>query len=269
VRPAVVFAVASTLPALVACGLTADFSGLQGGTRDAAAADATSADVVDGGMGGDGAPDAGFCASQTTPVHFCADFDESATVAAGWSSTDIYQGSYAGVDVVYFSSPGSFLSSLDANSSPGSARLVEDVPTDTPHVHVAFEMLLPPLAAGNLEVCTLHQPVSDGTTYGVFYKYQDGNLLVYVRTLGDDGGEIDVVNQIGPPPSGWLHVEIDCDVSESGTIVVKHDGVVVVNDTNVDTSTMSRASMFVELGYYSFDPVSVIAHFDNVIVDWL
>ena len=143
------------------------------------------------------------------------------------------------------------------------------MPIDTPHVHVEFEMLLAPLDSGNFEICTLHQPVADGTTYGLFYKYQDGNLLVYLRTLDEDGGESDVVSQIGPPPSGWLHVEIDSDISESATIVVKHDGNVVVNETNVNTSTVTRASMFVELGYYSAASATTLAHFDNVIVDWL
>jgi hypothetical protein len=252
---------------VIACGLTADFSGLQGGVRDAGAD--TPITVSDaGGERETAAADAGFCASLTTPVNFCADFDEGAAVGAGWSSTDVYQGSSAIVDYTYFSPPGSFLSSINADASPGSARLQEDLPIDTPHVHVEFEMLLPQLQ-GNFEICTLHEPVADGTTYGVFYKYQDGNLLVFVRTLDDDGGEVDVVSQIGPPPTGWLHVEIDSDVSESGTIVVKHDGTVVVNDTNVNTSTLTRASMFIELGYYSADPATALAHFDNVIVDWL
>jgi hypothetical protein len=145
---------------------------------------------------------------------------------------------------------------------------VEDLPIDTPHVHVEFQMLLPPLSGTNLELCTLHEPAPDGTTYGVFYKYQDGDLLVFMRTLGDDGGEIDFVGMIGPPPMGWLLVDIDIDVSESGSIVIKHNGTPVVNQTNVDTLTVARTAMFVELGYYSDTALSADAHFDNVIVDW-
>ena len=255
----------------VACGLTADFSGLQGGTRDAGSGDAGDANAeaqADAGEGGEGAaPDGGFCASLATPVRFCADFDEGAPVGAGWSSVDVWQGQSASVDFTYFTPPGSFLSSIDAASAPASARLQEDVPTDATRVHVEFEMLLPPYQ-GNFELCTLHEPVADGTTYGTFYKYENGNLLVFTRNLGADGGEVDAVDTIGPPPSSWLHVEIDVNVATSGSVVVKHDGQVVVNHPGVDTSTLTRASMFVELGYYSDAPATTLAHFDDVIVDW-
>jgi hypothetical protein len=250
-----------------ACGLTADFSGLQGGTRDGGG-DATSPspdgafDVADAGS-----PDGGFCASHAASVHFCADFDEGAAVGAGWSSTDVWQGQSISVDGTYYTPPGSFLSQISSSVSPASARLQEDLPTTASHVHIEFELLIPQLS-GNFEICTLHQPVADGTTYGLFYKYQNGKLLVFVRTRADDGGEADFTGAIGPPPTGWLHVEIDADVSASGTIVVKHDGSVVLSQANVNTSTDTRASMFVELGYYSFDPADALAHFDNVIVDW-
>lgn len=257
-----------------ACGLTADYSGLQGGTRDAGPGDDTGVGLdaptdvaADGGVE-TAVPDAGFCASLSPQPHFCADFDEGQPVGAGWSSTDVWQGSTILVDGTYYSPPGSFLSQIFAASSPGSARLQEDLPTNASHVHVEFELLVPQIATANLEVCTLHQPVADGTTYGLFYKYENGELLVYVRTLGPDGGLADFVGKIGPPPSGWLHVEIDTDVSSSATIVVKHDGAIVLSAPNVNTSTDTRASMFVELGWYAFDPTSALAHFDDVVIDW-
>ena len=188
-------------------------------------------------------------------------------MGAGWDAIDVYQGSSVLLDFTYYSLPASFLSQISAQYAPSSARLQKDLPIDTPHVHMEFEMLLPEFN-GNLELCTLHEPVADGTTYGVFYEYENGSLRVYVPTLQEDGGETDFIGEIGPPPSGWLHVAIDADVSESGTIVVTHDGTVVVNATNVNTSTTTRASMFVELGYYSDNAATTLAHFDNVIVDW-
>jgi hypothetical protein len=273
-----------------ACGLTADFSGLQGGTRpsgegglvDAEAeteAEATALPPAEGGIVGaeaeGGEPqtdashevDAGYCASLGTPVQFCDDFDEGQAVGAGWDATDVYQGSNVLLDFTYYSPPASFLSEIDQNDSPASARLQKDLPIDTPHVHFEFEMLLPQVD-GNFELCTLHEPVADGTTYGVFYKEQGGNLLVFVRTLVEDGGESDFTQNIGPPPSNWFHVTIDTDVSPSAHLVVTHDSTVVVDASNVNTSTLTRASMFVELGYYSATAASAIAHFDNVIVDW-
>ncbi|MGD0529147.1 MAG: hypothetical protein ABSE49_28675 [Polyangiaceae bacterium] len=272
----------SMAPLGLACGLTADFSGLQGGTRDAGLIDVASP-LLDGGDAGAheagdaageaageaAAADAGFCASLTTPYNLCADFDEGLPVGAGWSGgTDVSQGESVSVDLTYFSPPGSFLSLINGNSSAESARLQEDLPIDAAHVHIEFQMLLPAYSGGNFELCTLHEPVADGLTYGVFYKYQDGNLLVFARALADDGGEVDYVGQIGPPPSDWLLVDIDTDVSESANIVVKHDGVEVLNATGVDTSTLTRASMFVELGYYSDDQDATLAHFDNVVMTW-
>jgi hypothetical protein len=274
----------ATAPLGLACGLTADFSGLQGGTRDAGLVDVASP-LLDGGdagmheaagdvAGGDAAgeasaADAGFCASLTTAYNLCADFDEGLSVGAGWSpGPDVSPGESATVDFTYFSPPGSFLSLINGNGTAESARLQEDLPIDAAHVHIEFQMLLPAYSGGNFELCTLHEPVANGLTYGVFYKYQDGNLLVFARALADDGGEVDYVGTIGPPPSDWLLVDIDTDVSESANLVVKHNGVEVLNATGVDTSTVTRASMFVELGYYSDDADSTLAHFDNVVMTW-
>jgi hypothetical protein len=281
----VAIALSASIP-VAACGLTADFSGLQdGGGPDALdapnviptidaneasdtapAIDAAEASTADSAEAGDGSTP-GFCASLTTPVAFCDDFDEGQTVSAGWDSVDVYQGASVLLDFTYYSKPASFLSQIDAQYYPASARLQKDLPLDTPHVHMEFEMLLPQFQ-GDVQLCVLHQPVASGTTYGIFYEYTGGNLRIYVPTLEDDGGETDFTSVIGPPPTDWLHVAIDADISESGTLVVSHNGTVVVNATNVDTSTLTRAAMFVELGYYSNDSLSALVHFDNVIIDW-
>jgi hypothetical protein len=257
-----------------ACGLTADYAGLQGGTRDGGGGEVEAA-LPDGGApdvgGGDvgpAPPDAGFCASLSPQPSFCDDFDEGQSIDTGWSATDVWQGSFISVDGTYYSQPNSFLSQIFAASSPGSARLREDLPTTASHVHMEFELLIPQLATGSFEICTLHEPVADGTTYGVFYKYQNGDLLLYVRTLTDDGGQAEFTGKLGQPPTGWLHVEIDTDVSPSATVVVKHGGAIVLNAPNLNTSTDTRASLFVELGYYSFNPADALAHFDNVVIDW-
>ena len=274
------------LASLAACGLTADFSGLQGGARDGggpgdvlevgAGGDAGDGGATEGAAGDDGGgpdgtdtPDAGFCASRPAPVRFCDDFDEGQAIGDGWSATDVWQGQTIAIDHISYSPPSSFLSDIQSGNAPASARLWEDLPLDAAHVHVEFKALLPPLSGGDFEIMTLHETIASGVTYGVFYKYQNGNLLVFVRTQGADGGDIDLTKTIGPPPTtGWLHVEIDVDVSASATLVVKHDGVVVVNAIGVNTSTPARAAMFVELGYYSFLAADAIAHFDDVVIDW-
>jgi len=280
----VAIALSASVPA-TACGLTADFSGLQDGGREVPdvidpvdtseaadtahpneAAEASTADSADSAETSDGRMP-GFCAALSAPVQFCDDFDEGQTVSAGWDSVDEYQGSSVLLDFTYYSEPASFLSQIDAQYYPSSARLQKDLPIDTPHVHMEFEMLLPQLQ-GDVQLCVLHEPVASGFTYGIFYEYTNGSLRVYVPTLQDDGGETDFISVIGPPPSDWLHVAIDADISESGTLVVSQNGTVVVNATNVNTATAARAAMFVELGYYSNDSLSAVAHFDNVVIDW-
>jgi hypothetical protein len=108
----------------------------------------------------------------------------------------------------------------------------------------------------------------DGKNYGFFYKQEGGNLLVYVGTLHNDGGLTQYVYQLGAPPATWLHVEIDVDVGDHGTVLVKHDGLVVVNESDVQTATDGRSQLFVELGFFSPNPATAHADFDDVVVDW-
>ena len=65
-----------------------------------------------------------------------------------------------------------------------------------------------------------------------------------------------------------LVVDLDLDLSSSGSFVVQHDGTTVASQANVPTSTPSRTAMFVELGIYSYAPASGQARFDNVTIDW-
>jgi hypothetical protein len=246
-----------------ACGLTADFSNLTGGTKDSGLVDAGVTDAPPTEASGN---DGGFCASLPTPVRFCDDFDEGQAIGAGWDVVDVTAGSTAAVDYTFYSQPASFYSEIEGNGQE-SARLQKDLPLNTPHVHIEFEMLVP-VAQGTLELCVVHQPVAQGTTYGVFYRLVNGNLELVVSAQDEDGGTSGAKTTIGPPPSSWLDVEIDADLSSSATVVVKQAGVVVANLPNVNTLTPARASMFVELGYYSFDTASTLGHFDNVVIDW-
>ncbi len=258
----------------VACGLTADFEGLQGGTRavdadvDAASPDAASDSLADAPS--DAGPveaAASFCASLTTPVKLCTDFDEGQPVDAGWGATDLYGGEAISVDTVAFSPPGAFLSAINPSGAPSSARLLQAVPTQSPHVHVEFEMLLAP-SDGTFELAVIHEVVADGTTYGLYYREVASALQVELRTLQSDGGMVDHIWPIGAPPSTWTRVDLDMDVSDAASIVVKQDGTTVVSETNEPTSTPSRTAMFVELGFYSFTPATAQASFDDAIVDW-
>jgi hypothetical protein len=267
---------------LVACGITADFSGLQTGGHVSVGPDADATPETDATVdaparpeaGDAGAPDSGpdsgkgFCASLTTAVKLCDDFDEGQPLDAGWGATDTYGGSAISLNATAFSAPSAFFSAVNPSGAPSSARLLQAVPTfTTPHVHVEFEMLLTP-SDGTFELAAVHQVTADGTTYGFYYREVKNALQVQLRALTSDGTLVDQSWPIGAPSTGWVRVDMDIDVSASGTLTVQHDGKVVLNETNQSTSTPTRTAMFVELGFYTFDPASGQALFDNAIVDW-
>ncbi len=247
-----------------ACGLTADFGGLQGGQGADAAIDAA---AIDAAASDAAAADAAktFCETLATPVKLCADFDEGGAVDDGWDTSDLTLGGTVGVTTNAFSAPGAFSSAVNPISDPLSARLLENVPTMSPHVHVELEMLLVP-SDGTFELAVIHQVAND-TTYGLFFREVASALQAELKTLNADGSEFDMTWPIGPPPADWTHVILDLNVADSGSFTVQQ-GSTVVAQTNVPTSTSGRTSMFVELGLYSFDPAGAQATFDNATIDW-
>jgi hypothetical protein len=269
------FALASL--ASLACGLTADYSGLQGGTRfgpeagtatDASGLGDARADAgfpADAGDAGDAGPS--FCASLATPVKLCTDFDEGPPVETGWFATDVYGGAAISLTTNAFSAPGALLSTVNPSGAPSSARLEETVPTQSPSVHVEFELLLVP-SDGTFELAAVHEVTSDGTTYGLFYREVASALQVQLRTLKADGSVFDQTWPIGAPPASWVRVDLDLNVADTGSFTVTQDGNVVASQTNVPTSTGKRTAMFVELGLYTFVPGTAQASFDDAIVDW-
>jgi hypothetical protein len=271
--------------ALVACGLTADFSGLQGGSSDAGLVDASSpprdgatdASPFDAGALADASSDAlvsdevatGFCESLSPQPKLCADFDEGEPVGTGWTLFDTSPGQTVSVDTsTSVSPPGSFLSMIEGNDgAPESARLAESLPVLSNHVHAAFDLLYMG-GDGPFEIFAVHELTSDGTTYGLFYKLQGGQLLVYIVSLLEDGGLAQYVYPLGAPPSTWISVDIEMDIAESADVVVTQNGAVVVNAIGIDSSTQSRAQLFVEVGLYSPNAADAQANLDNVVVDW-
>ena len=272
--PSLVLALlAAGFGALAACGLTADFSGLQGGTRDAGGASgAVDASPADGGAaaaldaGSDAATDAHFCASRSPAPQLCADFDEGMPVDTGWAPVDTSPHATVKVDSIGFSPPGSMLSAITPADVPAIARLRAPVPLKAASVHVEFELLLP-TGGGPFELCAIHETAPDGTDYGLFYKEEQGRLLVYVGTLEGDGGLDQFVYPLGAPPAQWLHVAIDFGLGDPGTVTVKHDGATVIN-ASIPTATAGASALFVALGFYSANGATARADFDDVVVDW-
>ncbi len=246
--------------AVSGCGLTADWTGIQGGTPDGGALP-----KADGGAGvGTPIP---FCASLQTPVQFCADFDEGGPVQAGWDTVDLYNGAGTiSLSPEAFSAPSSFQSALFDLTSPLSARLVKQVTKTASHARMEFELKIESApTSGTLELAALHENVGMNT-YGVFFEEVDGALRVEVRL--DNGIPAPGPWTIGPPPSGWTNFVIDVDISDSGSVTVQEGTATVLSASNVQTSVDDRDAMFVELGFYDNDSAAAQATFDNVIVDW-
>lgn len=244
-------------------------------TRDATAPPKDASPPIDSSPPGVDATvtDAGggsFCASLTTAVKLCTDFDEGQPVGTGWQATDTYGGFTIGIATdASFSPPGSFLSTINPSGAPSSARLLQVVPNDSPTVHVDLQILLTP-QTGTLELAVIHQVTPDGLTYGLYYREVDSALQVELRSLDEAGTLLDKTWPIANFPSGWTEVVMDLVVADAdaGTFTVKQGGSVVVSESNIQTSTPSRTQMFVEVGFYSNDPESAQANFDNTIVDW-
>jgi hypothetical protein len=263
VRRAVVLgSVGATLCGL-ACGLTADFSNLQGGHAD-----------LDGGHDGEtGAQgsDGGFCASrkQRDPaLKLCADFDTVATEDFLWSGKDLQNGGLTALSTEHFSAPKSFESELKAGGE-GSARLKLGSPLRLSHVHAEFRLKLVPID-GDYELFGFHEDTSDGKSYGVFYKVKALMLGYEIRTPPacalPNPCWVDIV-RVKPD---WMGVEIDFDVSAdaNATLTIKHDGSVVVSHANKKTSSGSSTNTYFELGLYGFQPDAAKAYFDDVVIDW-
>jgi hypothetical protein len=272
-RGVLVVCAAVVASASVACGLTASFAGLQGGTLPDAGADAGGA--VDAGWDADvdaTVVDAGphFCATLATPVKLCDDFDEGQSVEAGWSATDLYGGEAIAITNDSYSPPAAFSSAINPSDAPSSARLLENLPTESSEVHVEFEMLLTSSSeTGTIQLAVVHEVTSDGTTYGLYYQEVNGALQAELRALLSDGSTYDQSWPIGNPPTSWTRVDMDMSLlDDGGAFTVQQDGTPVVSQSGVPTSTDSRAALFVELGLYSYTPAGGSAVFDNAIVDW-
>ena len=171
------------------------------------------------------------------------------------------------VDSVAFSGPGSMLSAITTDDVPASARLEETVPFQATQLHVELEMLLPS-GGGPFELCAIHESSPGAPDYGLFYKEEKGSLVVYLGTVEEDGGLAQYVYPLGAPSAQWLHVAIDFGLGDSGSVVVRHDGAVVVDATGVPTATAGATQLFVALGFYSPTAATARANFDDVVVDW-
>jgi len=234
-----------------ACGLTADFSGIQGGAPKA-----------DAGSGG-------YCASLSPAPRLCADFDEGA-LGPDWSRVDVSAGATAILDATARTPPASFLSAFTLESAaPVFARLEKTLPLEATYVHVGFDLLLD-ASVGSLELAVIYQRVADGTGYGLFYKEDDGGkLLLYSKALPTEGGDVSERDDtIGVPPTDWVRVEIDVSFGDDGSYIVKHDGAVVVSEAHLPTATPSRVDQSVAIGFNTPKTASGRAHFDDVVIDW-
>ena len=256
-----------TLPS---CGLTADFSGIQGGELGQPDATSPASDARAAADDAEGATDAGppmpFCASLASSPRFCADFDEGNPVSLGWTLVDATVGSTVALGGVAFSPPSAFLSAVDPSTDRSSARLQQSLPLQASRVHLEMRMLVA-ATAGDYELCALHEDTAQGVNYGIFYKLEGGALLVDLRTLSGDGGVTSKVYPLGAPSKTWMHVVVDVDLGASGHLTLQHDGVTVLDEA-VPTSTPSRTKLFVALGIYSAQRASMQASFDDVAIDW-
>ncbi|HEY2365131.1 MAG TPA: hypothetical protein VGH87_02055 [Polyangiaceae bacterium] len=233
------------LPLLTACSLT-DLSDLR---VDASTADADAASL-------------GFCASLTTPAALCADFDEDASVDAGFTSVvaTVGAGTVAFDPAASFSSPRSARTSLAANT-PGApqAYLQYDVTGAPTIVHVEAE--IDPLTLSPSKLVD----VLDVSQSNV-------RLRLYMTTTQTVAQEeqlpayTDYYGMPAPDFGHWHRLAIDLTLGASAKVVISEDGLPIVQKQLV--YPWSKAPVSIAFGVYADNSANeaLAVDYDDVLV---
>lgn len=267
--------------AVVACGLTADFSGLQGGplpSPDASAGDAEPDEDADADGDAD-VPDGPFCQRRRdggTPIDdLCADFDDLAKTSwgdFGWTDAEVAEGGTNQLSALAFSPPRAYATAIKAGPYPSLARLVREAPTNISRVHAEFRVRLDDRAGDN-ELLVLHlDDPATSTDGGLFYKEKDRRMVLETRVPGECATPNKCVLDLGgaPLPGAWLSVSIDAVLGDAsaGRFRVLHDGKTVADQSNQATRVPGATRVFFTMGLYAFQPGDKGASFDDVALDW-
>jgi hypothetical protein len=216
-----------------------------GGATDAPAAD-TSADTLSDvvtpppdASGVDGqAFDAGWkpppplvCANAPADAIFCADFDESADVAQGWTATFAPSGSVTS-DTSVFYSPGRSAKTVANAGFPTYGQLYKNyIDSLVLHTHFALSFAFRIASTDNaatVEVAHLEYPAASGPVGNVRFNVVVGPgpavKLVLTQPAGDAGSAATEYNLGSYQTATWHHLALDLKVTGAVKVDADLDG---------------------------------------------
>jgi hypothetical protein len=169
-------------------------------------------------------------------------------------------------------------SQLNALVKPENVRAVWAVEDSPSSVYAAFDFLptftLPPGTAP-INWYKVQQPIeaTGADAGGVIYydgvtlqSRSDGTFLVIETSDGSAPSAVAAHSIATPFPKGWFRVEVSVKYGTAATVVVKYDGVAVLQLFNQNIPGHTKTHH--QLGLYTPDPAGISsALYDNVLLD--
>ncbi len=256
-----------------------DLSGLEGG-GDAIATDALvdapSADAIgeasDGATTNDAdAAKVSFCSS--IDATFCADFDESPDVAAGFSTIYSSEGGVVALDnTVSASPPASLLTGntpLGASASAHGAVVRDTGRTPQNSATLDFDLRVDALASQGTVIEALAMVCQSATSSSLQFNLKTASSEVGEEIVGLDGGKTYTQHLFSAKVAmtQWVHVTIALTFKTPRTITVTVDSSIVVDHVAMTAAYVAGPiSLFVGNAYSPGPSDGANIHYDNVVL---
>ncbi len=251
------------------------------GGSDASLVDAAIENVVAsdaGDAGGDASIDAQldagpFCAQHPSAT-FCADFDESADAAAGFTSTYLTSGGVVALDTTTSATaPASLLagnSVLDASSSSHGAEVRSTGVTPQNGVTLDLDLRIDKLASEGTYVEALAIVINGAVRSSIQLNLKAAASEVGEEIVGLDGGKTYVPHGFASAlaTSQWMHVTIAVVFQPSRTLTVTVGQNVVVDHVPLNAAFSASGAVDLYLGNaYAPGPSDGAAiHYDDALL---
>jgi hypothetical protein len=243
-----------------------------------ASSDATSSDAnaSDAPLGDStlGDADAGpFCAQHPTAT-FCADFDESADAATGFTSTYLTSGGVVSLDTSASASPPASLLAGDTTLTNGASAhgaLVKSTGA-TPSIGITFDfdLRVDKLATQGSYIEALAIVINAATKSSIQLNLKAASSEVGEEVVGLDGGQT-YTGHLFPAPvalNKWMHVTIALAFGAPRSVTVTVDTSVVVDHAPLSAafSTAGPVELYLGNAYAPGPSDGATIHYDDAVL---
>jgi hypothetical protein len=219
------------------------------------------------------ASSAHYCALHAT-ASFCADFDESADAASGFTSTYIASGGVLALDDAEFSSAPASLKTgntlLDASTeSTHAAEVVNTTLTPTSSITLDFDVKINSLASQGTVIEAFAMVLEASPRSAIQLNLKTASSEVGEEILVADGGKnyIPHVFSTALAMSSWQHVSIALAFAAPRSITVTVDANVVVDHASMDPSfSLGAVDLYVGNAYSPGPSSGAVVLYDNVLL---